>query len=329
MTSNKWSFPIYLVVVLVVMVVSACQSPDSEEVADPDELVIRDSVVCHSLMGKPLKYVPETVRSYRHKDSLLQIARANYEADSRNLENIVWYGRRLAYLTEYPMAMTMYTRGLHLHPKSPEIYRHRGHRYISMRRFDEAVNDLTLAAELARGRDIEIEPDGIPNKLNKPLSSLQFNIWYHLGLAYYLQGKYDDAARAYETCLSYSTNDDLLTATTDWYYWTAIRMGDTLKAQALLEPIGRNMEIIENDAYHKRLLMYKGMIQPEDVMPLDSLGVTDAHIYVTQGYGVANYLKLTGRPEAGRAILERILETDSWPSFGYIAAEADKAGAVR
>ncbi len=321
----KRFFPICLAL----MLVSACQSSDSDEVADSEELVIRDSIVCYSLMGKPLKYVPETVSSYHRKDSLLQVARANYEADSHDLENIVWYGRRLGYLTEYPMAMSTYTRGLHLHPKSPEIYRHRGHRYISIRRFEEAVNDLILAAELVKGRDIEIEPDGIPNKLNKPLSSLQFNIWYHLGLAYYLQGQYEDAARAYETCLTYSTNDDLLTATTDWYYWTAIRMGDTLKAQALLESITPNMEIIENDAYHKRLLMYKGVIQPEDVMPIDTAELVDEHIYVTQGYGVANYLKLTGRVAEAREVLDRILETDSWPSFGYIAAEADKAGGIR
>jgi len=194
-----------------------------------------------------------------------------------------------------------------------------------MRKFDEAVNDLTLAAELSRGRDIEIEPDSIPNKINKPLSSLQFNIWYHLGLAYYLQGQYEDAARAYETCMAYSTNDDLLAATTDWYYWTAIRMGDTIKANALLEPITLEMEIIENDAYHKRLLMYKGAIELEEVMPLSSSEVKDEHIYVTRGYGVAQYLMLIGRDEEAQAILDGILATDTWPSFGFIAAEADKA----
>jgi len=321
----KWYLPICLAIVLS----SACQSPDSEESVDLDNLVFRDSVVCHSLFGEPLKYVPETVRSYNHKDSLLQVARSNYDADSRNLENIIWYGRRLGYLTELPKAMAVYTRGLHLHPKSPEIYRHRGHRYISMRRFDEAVNDLTLAAELSREREIEIEPDGIPNKLNRPLSSLQFNIWYHLGLAYYLQGQYEDAKHAYETCMSYSTNDDLLTATTDWYYWTAIRMGDTLKANELLVPITTQMDIIENDAYHKRLLMYKGVIQPEDIMPLQASEVKDEHLFATQGYGVANYLKLTGRNEEARVILDGILRTESWPSFGYIAAEADKARGVR
>jgi hypothetical protein len=129
--------------------------------------------------------------------------------------------------------------------------------------------------------------------------------------------------------MTYSTNDDLLAATTDWFYWTAIRLGDTIMANELLAPITTNMEIIENDAYHKRLLMYKGLLQPEAIMPMDTAEVKDEHIFVTQGYGVANYLKLTGRNEEARIILDRILETDSWPSFGFIAAEADKALGIK
>lgn len=33
----------------------------------------------------------------------------------------------------------------------------------------------------------EFEPDGIPNALNPPLTLPHRNIWYHLGLAYYLK----------------------------------------------------------------------------------------------------------------------------------------------
>ena len=36
---------------------------------------------------------------------------------------------------------------------------------------------------------LETEPDGIPNKLNMPLSSTQFNVWYDLALAHYLKVK--------------------------------------------------------------------------------------------------------------------------------------------
>ena len=308
---------------LIVAVMFAC-GQDQTVIEDTDgEYVIRDSIVCYSLFAKPLKYPKETRESFNRKDSLLDVAFRNYESDSRSLDNIIWYGRRLGYLSEYPKAMSIYTRGLHLHPSSPELYRHRGHRYISVRGFDEATADLTQAAKLATGRDLEIELDGIPNKLNKPLSSLQFNIWYHLGLAYYLQGDYQSATTAYDSCMVYSINDDLLCATTEWYYWTALRTGDTAKAQALLDPIKPEMDIIENDGYHELLLLYKGEKEPEDLITLDTSAVQNEHAYATMGYGVAQYLAHEGQREVSTALLARILSGPAWASFGYIAAEAD------
>ena len=315
---------VHSVVTVVLLAFVAC-SPEEEQVTVEDDLVVRDSIVCYSLFAKPLKYPTETRASFQKKDSLLQVARQNYDSDSRSLDNIIWFGRRLAYLSEYPKAMSIYTRGLHLHPQSPELYRHRGHRYISMRRFEEAAADLALASELARGREIEIEPDGIPNKLNKPLSSLQFNIWYHLGLAYYLDGEYELAARAYDSCMVYSINDDLLCATSEWYYLTALRLGDQQKADEILRPIKKRMEIIENEAYQQLLLMYKGDLEPHDVISLDTSDVDNEHQFATVGYGVANYLKANERDAEADAIIARILNSEAWASFGYIATEADKA----
>ena len=43
------------------------------------------------------------------------------------------------------------------------------------------------AIELVAGNVDQIEPDGLPNKNNIPLTTLHGNIWYHLGLAYYLK----------------------------------------------------------------------------------------------------------------------------------------------
>ena len=74
-------------------------------------------------------------------------------------------------------------------------YRHRGHRYISQRKFDAAIADFNKAAELMQGAPIEMEPDGQPNKINKPLSTTQFNVWYHLGLAHYLKEEFDEAIK--------------------------------------------------------------------------------------------------------------------------------------
>jgi len=257
------------------------------------------------------------------KDSLLNIAYKQYLKDTTNLENIIWYGRRLGYLTRYQEAIAVYTKGMKIHPNSPELYRHRGHRYISVRNPIDAVDDLMTAARLVGTRPIQIEPDGIPNRLNQPLSSLQFNIWYHLGLAHYLQQNYREAQIAYETCMNYSTNPDLRCATTDWLYMTYRRRGLTEKPKKLLASIEKDMELVENTAYHKRLLMYKGLLSPDDILTSDNSAASRQLDMATQGYGVGNWYLYNGEAQKAVDIFHRILKTSYWPAFGYLAAESD------
>lgn len=276
-----------------------------------------------SFDGRPLYPPAETEASRQSKDSLLAIARQNFEMDTGSLENIIWLGRRSAYLSRYREAIAIYTRGLSQHPNSPELYRHRGHRYLSTRQLDKAIADFEKAAALAEERPVEIEPDGIPNKLNIPLSSLQFNIWYHWALACYLKGDFGKAAELYEQCMAYSTNPDLLVATADWLYMTYRRLGRTEKAAALLEQIPGSLEVIENDSYYRRLLMYKGQLAPEELLDLDNADPERQLDIVTQGYGVGNWYLYNGQKEKARAVFQKILETEYWPAFGYIAAEAE------
>jgi len=254
---------------------------------------------------------------------LLAIARANFNADSNNLQNIIWLGRRTAYLSRYREALDIFSRGLQKFPDSPELYRHRGHRLLTVRNFEGAVRDLEKAAQLAKNRPLEIEPDGIPNKLNRPLSSLQFNIYYHLGLAHYLQGNFEKALACYDTCMLWSVNPDLLTATADWTYMTLRRLGQTERAQKLLDTIPPDLEVIENDAYLQRLLLYKGLINPKSLLDLDNTDELIRLNVVTQGYGVGNWYLYNGDTSQARTIFSKILETEQWAAFGYIAAEAD------
>lgn len=123
-----------------------------------------------------------------------------------------------------------------------------------MREFDRAIADLTRAAELTAGRPDAIEPDGIPNARNVPTSTLQSNIWYHLGLAHYLKGDFNRALVAYREAMRVSGNPDMLVATSHWLYMTLRRLGRATEAEAVLAPISREMAIIENDAYRPRWL---------------------------------------------------------------------------
>lgn len=130
----------------------------------------------------------------------LDEAKNNY-TQNPSADNLIWLGRRTAYMGHYKNAIDIYTKGIDQYSKDARFYRHRGHRYISIRCFNLAIKDFKKAARLTRGKPNEVEPDGLPNALNIPTSTLQGNIYYHLGLAYYLQGEYRQALWAYKKCL--------------------------------------------------------------------------------------------------------------------------------
>ena len=272
-----------------------------------------------SLAGKPL-FVPSTIPNKQKLDADLAQAEKALAANPKDAEAIIWVGRRLGYLWRFNDAVAMFTKGIELYPNNPKFYRHRGHRYITLRRFANAQADFEKAAQLIKGQPDEIEPDGAPNPAGKPRSTLQFNIWYHLGLAYYLQGNYARAYDAYVECMKVSNNDDAVTATSDWMWMTLMRLNRKADAAKVLERITPKMDILENGSYHRRLLMYKGVEKPEAL--LDTTKADDTTI-ATQGYGVGNYYFVTGDLAKAREVFEKVTSGGGWNAFGYIAAEAD------
>lgn len=248
-------------------------------------------------------------------------AKAESDADPKNVEKRIWLGRRLGYLGKFEEAIAVFSDAMKLEPNNPKLYRHRGHRYISTRRFPLAIQDFEKAAKLTQGQPDEIEPDGQPNKLNKPLSTLQFNIYYHLGLAEYLEGNFNKALAAYRECMKRSrNNEDSLVATSDWLYMTLRRLNKPKEAAAVLVPITEKMDIIENDSYWKRLLMYKGLRKPEDLLNTNN---ADDLSLATQGYGVGNWYLYNGDKAKAREVFTKVTAGKQKAAFGYIAAEID------
>jgi tetratricopeptide (TPR) repeat protein len=291
-------------VLTAVTVTTAAQSPKPEAM---------------SLSGKPL-FVPATIPNKPKLDADLAQAEKALAANPKDAEAIIWVGRRLGYLWRYNDAIAVFTKGIALHPDNPKFYRHRGHRYISIRQFARAQADFERAAQLVKGQPDEIEPDGAPNAAGKPRSTLQFNIWYHLALSHYLQGNYAKAYDAWVECMKVSNNDDSIVATSDWMWMTLMRLNRKADAAKVLERITPKMDILENTAYHRRLLMYKGLEKPEALLDATTPDPTQI---ATQGYGVANYYFVTGNTAKAREVFETITAGAGWNAFGFIAAEAD------
>jgi tetratricopeptide (TPR) repeat protein len=246
-----------------------------------------------------------------------QEAKKTYEA-TPTADNLIWYGRRAAYLANYEEAIRIYTEGTKSYPKDARIYRHRGHRYISIRKFDEAIADLSKAAELIAGTPNEIEPDGMPNAKNIPVSTLHGNIYYHLGLAHYLKGAFENALEAYQKCRDSGSNADNIVSSTHWLYMIQRRMGNDDLANEMLLPISNDLEIIENHDYYTLCKFYKGLI------PIDSIQFSgDSPASDAIKYGLANWHLYNGDKKKAQAEFEEILKGKSWTSFGYIAAETE------
>lgn len=256
--------------------------------------------------------MPDAVRQQREQE--LAVAHANYTKNPDDADALIWYGRRTAYLGRYREAIDIFTEGLRRHPRDARMLRHRGHRWITLRQFARAIDDLDRAASLIRGTGDQIEPDGLPNARNIPTSTLHSNIWYHLGLAHYLRGDFERALEAYRECLRVSKNPDGVVSASHWLYMIHRRMGNTEEAEKVLEPISTDMDVIENQAYHKLLLMYRGEIAPEELV-----GEADAAIQ----YGVGNWYLYSGQPELARLVFQRIVAERDPAAFGTIAAEAE------
>jgi len=273
-----------------------------------------------SLLGDTLRPAPLPDATRVTYEARLDSARRAVAANPADPEALIWLGRRTAYLGRYRDAIEIFSRGVARWPDDARFYRHRGHRYLTLRRFQDAARDFERAARLVRGQPDVVEPDGLPNARGIPTSTLQFNIYYHLGLAHYLLGNYRQAREAYERCLGVSLNHDAQVATRYWSYLTLRRLGRANEARELIDGVTADIDIIENRSYHRLLLVFKGDLPPDSVMFVDQ-GTDGATI----GYGLAAWMAAQGNREQSEYFLRRARAGNQWAAFGYIAAETDLA----
>ena len=87
-----------------------------------------------------------------------------------------------------------------------------------------------------------------------------------------------------------STNPDMRVASTYWLYMTLRRLERDAEAAQALASITADMDIIENTAYHRLLLLNKGVLSEAD---FGSSG--DALQDASAGYGLGNWHFYNGR----------------------------------
>ncbi len=216
-----------------------------------------------------------------------------------NIELLVELGLTYGSLRHYRQAIETYSSGIEQKPNWAPLYRHRGHRYITIREFTKAQADLKKASQL--------DPES-------------FDIRYHLALTYYLTQDFAEAVTAYQKSLDIAINDDDRIAASYWLYLSLHHLDRNDQAQAVLEPIQPAMRVERMAAYFKLLAFYKGrleenqLIDPETASPLE---------LATYGHGLASQYLFNGEETRARKLFQKIVHGPYWPAFGYIAAEAE------
>lgn len=281
--------------------------PDGSKGKIENSKSLTDSITAHKRDSN------EALENYR-------IAKEAYLKNTSDPDALIWYGRRAAYLGQFQEAIHIYTTGIQDHPKDARMYRHRGHRYISLREYDKAIIDLETAVKLIENQKDEVEPDGLPNKRNIPISTLHGNIWYHLGLAYYLKNDLNNALNAFSNRTVTEKYPDNIVSGGHWLYMILRRMGKDKEANDALREVSKNMDIIENLSYYKMCQFYKELITEQELKPE---GTNSASNDVLT-YGLGNwYLYHKKDTIKAKEYYKHLIENGNKYSFAYLAAESD------
>ena len=269
-----------------------------------------------SFAGKPLYVKPAEPVALAKSDSIINSIKAKGDVTE---DDFVEIGKQLVATNRYKQAISNYTEGLEKFPKSYKLLRNRGHRYITLRQLEKAFTDLSKAEKLIPlvGEEMEYGVDG------KPTATVHHQIHYHIGVYQYLKKDYARAAAAFEKALAAADNSKNAVGASDWLYNCYMRIGRKDKADELLMPITPDYVEDKDHAYFRRIMLYKGLIQPEELIDVtlapEKMSIQD----VTKLYGLANWYRYQGSSEKANELYKIILQSDGWPGFAYAAAEKD------
>ncbi len=292
-----------------------------------------------SLFGLPLASAKLSESTRKAYEANLAQAQADLEKDPKNVDKYVWVGRRIAYLGRFRESIKWFRAGfdekLTGTNVKTKLARHLGHRYISLRLFDEADAIFGKYEDGLRTEKDEIEPDGLPNARNTPIGTVHSNFYYHWALAKFLKGDYAGALKVHEMSrapespsptppsFSPSKNEggapDRHVSTAYWLALGYAKLGQKATLEKLLSGIAKDLDILENQSYHRLLLFFKGELSEAELLELAKEGNDPPTI----GYGIAAWHLAHKRKEAGIARLREVLKGEAVFAFGYIAAEAE------
>ena len=250
-------------------------------------------------LGQSVQYKSPAGIEYRSQPDTGPIARAEaaLKADPKNVDRFIQLGVAQSGARQFREAIKTFTSGMAVAPNNAMLYRWRGHRHLSVREFDKAMADLTKGLAL---------------------DSTNYGVLYHLGIVRYIRGDFAGAAAAFARAQPRAPEAGELAGSTDWLWMSLMRAGKKAEAQAMLAR--RPDSLVIDNAYARRLKLYRGEIGPDAVFtPADTADVQVA----TLSYGLGNWYLVNGDTAKARASFERSVKSGGWPGFGFMVSEVE------
>lgn len=257
----------------------------------------------HAQAGlQPVQYKSPAGVEYRSlpdTDAVTQ-ARAALKAEPRSIAKIIDLGVAQSGARQFREAIATFTRGLAIEPNNALLLRWRGHRYLSVREFDKAYADLSRGSTL--------DPSIYGN-------------WYHLGIVQFIRGDFAAAAASFTKAQPIAPDPGELAGSTDWLWMSLSRAGRGTEAKAMLDRHPESRLPPVDNAYTRRLKMYRGEIALESVLaPAD----TDDVQIATLAFGLGNFYLIHRDAAKARTWFERSVKASGgWPGFGFILSEVE------
>ena len=296
------------------IVLFSCQSKSTDQSTTESSTSSDDLIEGISFAGLSLQRKYANPDLIARNDSLLEILLSK---EILTEDDYIEAGRLLTAVNRYHDAIDVYTKGIEKFPNSFKLLRHRGHRYMSAREFGSAIVDLRRGDNILGTDDsvLEYNQDGYAT------GSYKYWIWYHIGLYHFFHGDYEQGAQAFENCLSMAIDNKNRTGSRSWLFETYQKLGDVDRARDIIAPITADFDVDQEYSYFKKIMLYKGILQPGDLVDLNKVTSEWTGGDISRAYGVAIWHSINDRKDEALAVYQKILETPHWNSWAYVMTD--------
>ena len=267
----------------------------------PASLAVGLITAASILNAQTVQYKSPAGVEYRSQKDTGTVARAQkaLAANPKDVNLIIALGTAQAGIRDMRGAIQTFTRGLDVVPNNALLYRWRGHRHLSLRELDLALDDFSKGLKI---------------------DSTVYGIWYHLGIVKFVRGDFNGAADAFKRAQPRAPDAGELAGSTDWLWMSLSRAGKGAEAKAMLARRPDSLKTDPEYGYTKRLRMYRGEVTPEKLITKTDTADVQA---ATLNFGLGNWYLIKGDTAKAKAAFEKSTASGGWPGFGFIVSEAE------